>query len=536
MAASQSDWGVQSVDTKTAVKEPEKHAPDSVSFAMDEVINAMDAGDSDSGAFKDGEGGDASLKRTPGGTLLVPQPTDDPDEPLNWSWTRKHLALFVLALGSFYVKFTATVLAPGAVTLAHQFHVTNRQGTYVTSAASLMPAVAPFVWIPLSRKFGRRPVLLAGTVMAIVFAIAVARAQTYAGAVACRICMAAGASAAICIGPAAISDMFFLHEKGTRMGMNTFLLVCAPYLGGVAGGSIQQDPRLGWRWAMYMSAILLGGLLVAQFLFVPETIFDRSRAVPASQKPPKTLFQRLGLGFERPTVYANETWKYTFTRTFSMAAYPAVVLPSLWFSVAAMTEVANTAGFALNFGPESRWHFNSRGVGFCSFSGLIGAVVGEMFAGPLCDFVAKRHLKKGTTWRPEKLLPLSIPGLVTISAGLLLYGFELNYPTSWAAALTGIGIFTAGQEIMLTVLMTYMTDCYPGTAAEISVVFQCFLNLMAYHPGFYTPQWIDQPGGAKVPYIVFAVLPIVFFPPCAGLLMWKGPQIRARGPWFTIGS
>lgn len=303
-----------------------------------------------------------------------------------------------------------------------------------------MPAVAPFVWIPLSRKLGRRPVLMAGTLMAIVFAIGVARSETYAAAVACRVCMAAGASSAICIGPAAISDMFYLHEKGTRMGINTFMLVCAPYLGGVAGGSIQFDDRLGWRWAMYMSAILLGGLLVAQFLFgihhprvtrlqvtrrifllnvfsliVPETIFDRTRAQLPSEKPKRSLFRRLGLGFERPTVYSNETWLHTFTRTFAMAAYPAVVLPSLWFSIAAMTEVANTAGFPLNFGVESRWKFNTRQVGFCFFSGLIGAVVGEIFAGPLCDVVVKRNLKKGKSWRPEKLLPLSIPGLVTIS-------------------------------------------------------------------------------------------------------------------------
>jgi hypothetical protein len=119
-------------------------------------------------------------------------------------------------------------------------------------------------------------------------------------------------------------------------------------------------------------------------------------------------------------------------------------------------------------------------------------------------------------------------------AGLLLYGIELNYPTSWGAALAGIGIFTAGQEIMVTVLMTYMTDCYPGRAAEISVVFQCFTNFMAYHPPFYTPQWIDMPAGAKVPYIVYAILPVVLFPFCAGIFMLRGEKIRAKGPWFNL--
>ncbi|KAH8880575.1 MFS general substrate transporter [Thozetella sp. PMI_491] len=486
----------------------------------------------------DNEKGSASadpvLKRAANGTLLVPQPTDDPEEPLNWSWGKKHAALIVLAMGSFFVKFTATILAPGAIGLAAHFHVTPMQATYIASAASVVPAVAPFLWIPLSRKLGRRPVLMAGTLLAIIFGIVVANARTYGQALSCRIIMAFGASSAICIGPAAISDMFFVHEKGSRMGLNTFLLVCAPYLGGVAGGSVQFDPHLGWRWAMYISSLLLTGLLICQFAFVPETIFDRSLAAKAEVPAPRTLARRLG--FRKPTATVGDSWAYTFTRPFAMFAYPAVLLPSLWFAISAMTEVANTAGFPLNFGNSSRFGFvfNTQQIGFCSFSGLIGAVIGEFFAGPLCDLVTKRELRHGRAWKPEKLLPLSLPGLVTIVAGLLLYGFELDRPTSWAAALTGIAIFTAGQEIMLTVLMTYMCDCYPGQAAEISVVFQCCLNLMAYHPPFYTPQWIEKPGGAKVAYTVYAVLPIVTFPLGAAIFMWKGPQIRAKGPWFRI--
>lgn len=101
-----------------------------------------------------------------------------------------------------------------------------------------------------------------------------------------------------------------------------------------------------------------------------------------------------------------------------MFAYPAVLLPSIWFSVAFMTEVANTAGFALNFGPGTRYDFNVQQVGFCSFSGLIGAIVGEWVAGPLCDLVAKRHLRTGQVWRPEQLLKLCVTGAIAMPVGL----------------------------------------------------------------------------------------------------------------------
>lgn len=85
--------------------------------------------------------------------------------------------------------------------------------TYVGSAPSIIYTVASFFWIPLSHRIGRRPVLLLGNVIALVSAIGVARSQSYAQAVAYRMLMGLGGSVGLCIAPAAISDMFFLHEK-----------------------------------------------------------------------------------------------------------------------------------------------------------------------------------------------------------------------------------------------------------------------------------------------------------------------------------
>ena len=43
----------------------------------------------------------ASLKLAKDGiTVLVPQPSDDPDEPLNWSWTKKLITLSPLIFAS----------------------------------------------------------------------------------------------------------------------------------------------------------------------------------------------------------------------------------------------------------------------------------------------------------------------------------------------------------------------------------------------------------------------------------------------------
>jgi hypothetical protein len=52
-----------------------------------------------------------------GHTVLIPQPSDDRNDPLNWSWAKKHLILFVVSFVSFLPDYGS---ATGAVTLIPQ--------------------------------------------------------------------------------------------------------------------------------------------------------------------------------------------------------------------------------------------------------------------------------------------------------------------------------------------------------------------------------------------------------------------------------
>lgn len=51
------------------------------------------------------------------------------------------------------------------------------------------------------------------------------------------------------------------------MGLYTFMLVCAPFAGGIGGGALQYNKSLGWRWSMYLAAILYGALFVLMLFF-----------------------------------------------------------------------------------------------------------------------------------------------------------------------------------------------------------------------------------------------------------------------------
>jgi hypothetical protein len=52
-----------------------------------------------------------------GHTILIPQPSEDPFDPLNWSPVKKHVILFIISFAAFLPDYGS---ATGAVTLIPQ--------------------------------------------------------------------------------------------------------------------------------------------------------------------------------------------------------------------------------------------------------------------------------------------------------------------------------------------------------------------------------------------------------------------------------
>ena len=53
---------------------------------------------------------DPNLKTTADGkTILIPQPSTDPNDPLNWSYLKKHIILFVISVMTFVPDFGSSM-------------------------------------------------------------------------------------------------------------------------------------------------------------------------------------------------------------------------------------------------------------------------------------------------------------------------------------------------------------------------------------------------------------------------------------------
>jgi hypothetical protein len=86
-----------------------------------ELVTGHDEFDTDAGVYtvrQDRPGSDSeagSVKPTTGlktakdgTTVLIPQPSDNPADPLNWSWVKKHTVFLTLLPGCFLTDWVIT--------------------------------------------------------------------------------------------------------------------------------------------------------------------------------------------------------------------------------------------------------------------------------------------------------------------------------------------------------------------------------------------------------------------------------------------
>lgn len=136
-------------------------------------------------------------------------------------------------------------------------------------------AVAQPVCGPLSDRFGRRPVLLAGLGLFALAGLCCAAAPDLPTLLACRILQGVGA----CVGPvlarAVIRDLFSGEAAAVRLAQATTIMAVAPVLAPSLGTAVLAV--LGWRAVFLLLCLCGAALLLAVALGLPETIAAKDR-------------------------------------------------------------------------------------------------------------------------------------------------------------------------------------------------------------------------------------------------------------------
>ncbi|EMF14204.1 MFS general substrate transporter [Sphaerulina musiva SO2202] len=205
--------------------------------------------------------------------VLVPQPSEHPHDPLNWSQWWKMLCITSTTVVTFTQGFGPLALAPMFGDYIKEFDSNLHDVVKFTGVCILVLGFSNFIWVPISTSCGRRPVFILSQIVCLVASIWRARATSYGSFMGACILNGIGAGPAETIQPAVIADIFFLHDRGF---WNTLYWVA--YMGSLMVGPIVSGSmalHLGWRSFWWLNVGLLGLSLAMVIFMFPETKWHR---------------------------------------------------------------------------------------------------------------------------------------------------------------------------------------------------------------------------------------------------------------------
>jgi DHA1 family bicyclomycin/chloramphenicol resistance-like MFS transporter len=168
---------------------------------------------------------------------------------------------------------TLNILVPALPRLATVLEADIGTVQLTLSLFLLSLAGAQLVLGALSERFGRRPVVLAGLVLATLASFAAIAAPSAGWLVAARVAQALGAATGIVVGRAIIRDLYSRDRAAAMLGLVTTAMVLGPMLAPAIGGVL--DTAFGWRAIFVFVALLTLTVLLWAVWDLPETRPER---------------------------------------------------------------------------------------------------------------------------------------------------------------------------------------------------------------------------------------------------------------------
>lgn len=183
-------------------------------------------------------------------------------------------------------------------------------------------------------------------------------------------------------------------------------------------------------------------MLIIVLFCLPETLYVRPEVESSSNhiRPnySKATFVD-GLKIRDRNPDTSLSWDKFVLPILRLALNPHVVFPALYYGT--------QYGFASNlpavtvasiFSKEFGWDTLQIGLGYGGAL-TIGGSLGELAAGLVLDALVKKKMRENVDFEPEIRLRAIWHGEILVPAGLLIYGFTMQYKTSWVGPLMGMG-------------------------------------------------------------------------------------------------
>ncbi|KAH6955664.1 major facilitator superfamily domain-containing protein [Ilyonectria sp. MPI-CAGE-AT-0026] len=201
--------------------------------------------------------------------LLHPTPSDDPNDPLNWSTARK-AANFVPILAITAAIFTQTSLPLIFWVLwVPEFGWTYEQLNNSQAIGLVGTASGCILFIPLAIKYGRRSVYVVSIATIVATAAWQARLTNIYDMYISTFVFGLANAINETIVQMTIADLFFVHHRGTANGTYMVMVMIGSFLSPIAGGYMAEGGD--WRQCFWVLFAIEGALFIYFCILVYST-------------------------------------------------------------------------------------------------------------------------------------------------------------------------------------------------------------------------------------------------------------------------
>jgi len=170
-----------------------------------------------------------------------------------------------------------TVLTPALPLIKAELGLSSGAVQQLLTVYMIALAVGQLICGPLSDRYGRRPVMLCGTILFSAASIVLVNRSTLESLTLLRVLQGLGASACLAMVRAIVSDAFERSEAARQMSTISIVLSIAPALSIAFGGVLAE--YAGWKGIMTLLSVCGVVMLVSACYLATETNVNRLRVI-----------------------------------------------------------------------------------------------------------------------------------------------------------------------------------------------------------------------------------------------------------------
>lgn len=208
--------------------------------------------------------------------------------------------IFFITLMNMFIPLSTDLYLPALPTMSTVLNASAALTNMTLVSFFFFYAVGTLLWGPLSDKYGRKPILLLGTLLYVLASAACAVAGNVYVLILARVMQGIGAGSITAVSMALIKDCFQGRQRESILAIVQSMAGLAPMLAPIIGAFILQFAS--WRATFWLLAVI-GTVCLIITLFYQETLPDGERYEGTLLGSLGRLFVVGGnIGFLAPTI------------------------------------------------------------------------------------------------------------------------------------------------------------------------------------------------------------------------------------------